>query len=591
MKAIILTAGYGRRMRPLSDSNHKTLLRVGDTTIIEKILNGLVENDVADIVIVTGYLKDKLESFVLEKFPDVMFTFVHNEIYDKTNNIYSMALAFDQVEIDDDILLIESDLIYHPEIIKAILDDPRDNVALVDNYRQGMDGTVVAVKNNVITNVIPPHLQGHDFDFSDKFKTLNIYKFSQEFASSEFKKLLTYYAQVIDDNCYYELILGILIYMQRQKIYALHCGDLEWVEVDDPNDMNIASFVFDKEKQLDILESSCGGYWSYDITDFCFIRNMYFPTGSILSELKSNVGELLWNYGSRQTILDQKMAYYLLCNVENVVALNGAAQVYPILRNYLEGKSGIFPNPTFGEYYRLFDQSITYDELGDNDITLRSVFDSGSDVIVIVNPNNPTGRAFNSEEVASLAKIYSNKIVIVDESFIEFSEQKSLLPIIEKENISNIIVIKSLSKSLGLPGIRLGYVYSANKDFVRYLRNNVPIWNMNSMAEFFMETLLKNRNAIEQSIVQTIRDREEFASALNRLKFVDKVYRSEANFLLVRLNLSTTEFEDFQKRLLQKNSVYVKNISDKFGDSKSYMRLAVRTPLDNRQLVDILDSV
>jgi len=132
------------------------------------------------------------------EFKVVKFTFVHNEKFRETNNIYSMALAFEAITIDSDIILIESDLIYRPEIIGRLLKSPYGNVALVDKYRHGMDGTVVAVKEARITDVIPPHLQPENFDFSDKYKTLNIYKFSKEFCETSFKKLLVYYANVID---------------------------------------------------------------------------------------------------------------------------------------------------------------------------------------------------------------------------------------------------------------------------------------------------------------------------------------------------------------------------------------------------------
>lgn len=591
MKAIILTAGFGRRMRPLTNDNHKTLLKIGEMTIIEKIIDGLLENEVTDIVIVTGYLKERLERFILDKYPKIDFTFVHNEIYDKTNNIYSVALAFEQIEINDDILLIESDLIYHPDIIKSIISDPRENVALVDNYQQGMDGTVVSIEDDIITSVIPPHLQGHDFNFSDKYKTLNIYKFGEKFAAHEFKKLLTYYAQVIDDNCYYELILGILIYMQQQKIYALKCNGLEWAEVDDPNDLSSASFIFEKDKQLEILEDSFGGYWNYDIVDFCFIRNMYFPGGSILSEFKNNLESLLWNYGTKQNILDRKMSYFLCCEEQNVIALNGASQVYPILKNYLKGKKAIIPNPTFGEYYRLFDSYDTYEEVGDNPVDLSIVFQSDAEVIVFVNPNNPTGREFNSNEILSLAKKYPHKFVLVDESFIEFSENESLLPRIEEDEVSNVLIIKSLSKSLGLPGIRLGYVYSTNKEVNHYIRQNVPIWNMNSLAEFYMEALLKNRQEIEESIEQTKNDRAVFSERLSELEITDKVFESGANFLLIRLTISVDELITIQKRLLAEHKIYIKNASDKFSDHKAYIRLAVRTISENNQFVEVLKKL
>lgn len=590
MKAIILTAGYAKRMRPLTTENHKTLLKIGDRTIIERIMDGLIENQIDDVVIVTGYLKEKLTDFLEEKYPQVNFSFVHNEIYDKTNNIYSMALAFEQIEIDQDILLIESDLIYHPRIIKKLIDDPRENVALVDHYGQGMDGTVVAVENGVITNVIPPHLQLPNFDFSDKYKTLNIYKFSQKFASSEFKRLLTYYAKVIDDNCYYELILGILIYMQRQQIYALTVDGDDWAEVDDPNDLESASFVFEPDKQVKILDFAFGGYWNYDITDFCFIRNMYFPNGSVISELRNNMERLLWNYGSRQSILNRKLAYYLLCNDKNVVALNGAAQIYPILRQYYAGKKGLIPVPTFGEYHRLFEKTNTYRDDGQPFENLSKCFGNNDEVVVFVNPNNPTGTEIDSQQILKLAEENPDKDFVVDESFIEFSQYESLLSFLESSPQDNVIVIKSLSKSLGMPGIRLGYVYCTNPSFISYVMDNIPIWNMNSMAEHFMEILLKHRNSIDNSFEKTINDRESFSEALSRCDKVNRILSSGANFITCEMNLSQSELKCVQEKLLVNHKMFVKNASSKFDDGKTYIRLAVRTPAENSQLVELLRS-
>lgn len=591
MKAIILTAGFGNRMRPLTNDNHKTLLKIGEETILERIINGLIDNDINDIVIVTGYLRDKLTSFINQAYPELNFTFVDNPVYDKTNNIYSMALAFENIEIDDDILLIESDLIYHSNIIKELIEDPRDNVALVDKYGSGMDGTVVKIDNGTITQVIPPHLQEENFDFSDKYKTLNIYKFKKEFAASEFKKLLTYYARVIDDNCYYELILGILIYMQREKIHALVISGDDWAEVDDPNDLNTALFVFEKDKQLDLLNDAFGGYWQYDVTDFCFIRNMYFPNGSVLSEIKNNLNELLWNYGSKQKFLDLKLSYYLLCNKENVIALNGAAQIYPILRQMLGTKSGLIPDPTFGEYYRIFNDYTTYPDTGTDETDIASFGNESAEVLVFVNPNNPTGSQYDSNAIYDLAKNNKNKLIIVDESFIEFSKYKTIIPVLEKEPLDNIIIIKSLSKSLGLPGVRLGYVYSTNKEYIHYFRSNIPIWNMNSIAENFLEIIIKHRNAIQRSFERTIRDRNEFSQALADITWVKDVLDSGGNFITCRLTVNDEALVNLQKTLLDKHKIYIKNVSSKFNEANAFLRLAVRTPKENLHLVKLLEEI
>ncbi|MHB8809360.1 MAG: aminotransferase class I/II-fold pyridoxal phosphate-dependent enzyme [Desulfobulbaceae bacterium] len=588
MKAIILAAGYGNRMRPLTDRSHKTLLDVGGETILSRIIDGLVENGVTDIVMVTGFAAETIRAYLAEHYPAVAFTYVHNEKYRETNNIFSLALAFDSVEIDSEVIVIESDLIYHPEIISRLIADPHPNVALVDRFRSGMDGTVVTVENSIITSVIPPHLQGERFDFSDKYKTLNIYKFSREFCQTSFRKLLSYYAHAIDDNCYYELILGILIYMQREVVYA-GIVDSPWAEVDDPNDLAVAQFVFNRDR-LQILENGFGGFWNYDLVDFCFIRNMYFPHSSIISEMKNNLANLIHNYGSRQVVLNTKMSWFLLCAPERVVALNGASQIYPVLRELYRDRQVLLPTPTFNEYNRIFPGAATYrDEVGIDTGALAAAM-ADCDCIVLVNPNNPTGSVLPTQWIHETAARNIAKVFIVDESFIEFSGQPSVISLLEERPLVNVIVVKSLSKSLGVPGIRLGYAYCCDPAFIGEVMARTPIWNMNSLAEFTLEIILKHRLTLKKSIAQTVLDREQFAANLAKIHLIKRVYPSGANFLLMRLRQGINA-RQVVERMLSEHSVYLKDISDKFADGGEYLRLAVRLPHENRMAVDLLESL
>ena len=142
MKAIILAAGYGNRMRPLTDNAHKTLLTIAGETIIGRILDGLCDNNITDFVIVTGYRHEELVGYCSKHYPRCSIQYVHNERFRETNNIFSMALAFEKIDIDSDIILIESDLIYEPSVIRRLLSSRYSNVALVDRYASGMDGTV-----------------------------------------------------------------------------------------------------------------------------------------------------------------------------------------------------------------------------------------------------------------------------------------------------------------------------------------------------------------------------------------------------------------------------------------------------------------
>jgi len=590
MQALILTAGFGRRMRPFTDNTHKTLLKIGDKTVIEWIIDALVVNNINRITIVTGYREQQLRMFLLRRYPQLEFAFVHNERYRETNNIFSMALAFEQMVMDDDVLLIESDLIFDPVVITRLLESPHKNIALVDYYRQGMDGTVVTVEQEIITSIIPPHLQSVNFDFSDKYKTLNIYRFSKQLAQGSFGKLLQFYANTIDQNCYYELILGLLIYMGKETIHADILQGERWAEIDDPNDLRIARYLFEEEQRKPILDSGYGGFWHYDVIDFCYIRNMYFPSNAIHSELRNNLLALTQNYGSCQAILNQKLAYFLLCDVKPLTLLNGASQIFPVLTSFFASQRILLPEPTFGEYYRAFPEANHYRDQVGIDLPEFLVQMANVDVIVIVNPNNPTGTTWGSEALMALAAQNSEKTFIVDESFIEFSGEVSIVSLLETKPLTNIIVIKSLSKSLGIPGLRLGYCYSHHQSFKAYLQAGLPIWNSNSIAEFFLEIILKHRTSLEQAYSQTIADREQFGANLAQLPAVQNVYASGANFLLVALRADKENSNALVEHLLKEHKIYVKDISDRFTDGRLYLRFAVRLPEENQHLLNCLTS-
>jgi histidinol-phosphate/aromatic aminotransferase/cobyric acid decarboxylase-like protein/choline kinase len=584
MKAIILAAGYGNRMRPFTDTLHKTLIDVNGRTVIGRIIDALLSNGVNDVAVVTGYRHEELTTFLKREYPKVAFTFVHNARYRETNNIYSMALAFEQITFDSDIILIESDLVIGPDVIAHLLACPHPNVALVDHFRSGMDGTVVTVSDGVVSNVIPPHLQPANFDFSDKFKTLNIYKFSREFCESSFKRLLTYYAKVIDANCYYELILGILIYMQRERIHAQVIAGQVWAEVDDPNDLRVVRYLFHPDRRQE-LNDTFGGYWSYDVVDFCFIRNMYFPSGAILSELKDALPSLLQNYGSRQSVLNRKLSWFLLCSEDRLLALNGASQIYPILANLLADKKALIPGPTFGEYPRLFPKAETYADNVGIDLGEVRHKTAGRDVVVFVNPNNPAGTELPTDQIYELAASTPGTLFIVDESFIEFSKYPSIVASLETKPLNNVLVIKSLSKSLGVPGVRLGFAYTCDSELRKRIAAQIPIWGMNSVAEFMLEIILKHRVSLARSLDQTKSDRQEFAAALAEVPMVQTVHPSGGNFLMVTLQPDAPEPTRIVDTLLNRHNMYIKDVSDKFGGACKRLRFAVRLPSENLTLV------
>ena len=589
MRAIILAAGYARRMRPLSDVTHKTLLQVAGKTIIGRIMDGLIANGIRETAIVTGYRAEELTAWLRAEYPDYNFRFIHNARYRETNNIHSLALAFEQFPLDQGILLIESDLIFEPSVLTRLLESPHKDVALVDHYRTGMDGTVVSISGGIVNSVIPPHLQQQDFSFSGKYKTLNIYKLSKELCTGQLHRLLTFYSRFIDDNCYYELILGMLIYMRQAQIHAEIVEGELWAEVDDPNDLHAAEFIFDRAQRGAILARTMGGYWAHRLLDFCFLRNMYFPTAGVLAEIRNSGAALIQNYGSKQTILNEKLSYLLLCEAACLQVMNGASQIYPFLRRRFAGQNALIPSPAFGEYKAAFPEHDTYPDDGRFDVADIAIRAQKATVVVFVTPNNPTGTICEPEEIMTFARHNPGKTILVDESFLAFHTAElcgdgSIIRLLEKEPLTNVHVVCSLSKTLGIPGVRLGYLYTRNTEFLEAMGAELPIWNLNSLAEFVMEIALKHRAAIEDSLRATARDRAAFREQLTIPDAVEAVWPSGGNFLLARLRWNRERGKAEAEKLLAEQSIYVKDVSARFPDGRAWWRLAVRLPEENARL-------
>ncbi len=584
--ALILAAGFGNRMKPLTENNHKTLLKVAGETILGRILKNLEEELITDIFIVTGYRDKQLKEYIKQNFPHLNITFIHNPRYRETNNIYSLALALENIKVDRNLILIESDLIFKKDVLKKLLKSKFSNAALVSKYSTGMDGTVVGVSNTYIKAVFPPHLHTEDFDFSDKYKTLNIYKFSSDFCNGDFRKFLTFYSSMIDESCYYELILGIVIYMNRISIAAVNVDVLDWAEVDDPNDLSSAEFLFNLNDRKNILEQSHGGFWNYPVDDYSYIRNFYYPTSSMFSHLRNSIRELIWNYGSSQEIINKKIAYLVGVPNQNIIALSGAAQIYPIIRNIFSGKKVCYPDITFGEYSRIFPNATNYADMFNEGKTLeQSIIES--DLVIIINPNNPSGKIYSTESIDSFAKRFPAKYFLIDESFIEYSDEESIINYLEKEPKKNVIVLKSLSKSHGIPGIRLGFVYTQNSEVFKKIYSNLPIWNLNSFAENYMEIALKFRGELKDSFEKAKKDRDYLISLLKEINYISKVYNSSGSFVSFKIDDKDLA-KDLTKYLLSHHNIYIKQLSNSGLDESNYFRVALVSKIKIDKLIKAL---
>ena len=284
MQAIILAAGMGRRLGDYTKDNTKCMVPVNGVRLIDRLLGQLAKQQLNRVIVVVGYKGKELREYIASQYgqkltANCQLQFAENPIYDKTNNIYSLALVKDKLQ-EDDTLLIESDLIFSDRIIPMIVDNPYPNLALVAKYETWMDGTMVRLDDDQnIVNFISK--EAFDYNEVDSYyKTVNIYKLSKTFSQQKYVPFLDAYTKAVGNNEYYENVLRIISLLNNHDMKALPIGNEKWYEIDDKQDLDIAEALFADEK--DVLRKyygRYGGFWRFpQMLDFCYLVNPYFPT-------------------------------------------------------------------------------------------------------------------------------------------------------------------------------------------------------------------------------------------------------------------------------------------------------------------------
>ncbi|MBR6543976.1 MAG: phosphocholine cytidylyltransferase family protein, partial [Alistipes sp.] len=279
MQAIILAAGMGRRLGELTNNNTKCMLEVNGTRLINRALDALAEVGIDRVVLVVGYKAENVREWVGQSYKGMEIVYVENSVYDKTNNIYSLYLAKDYL-LADDTLLLESDLIYEPRVLRRIVDDAYPNLALVDKYESWMDGTVVTLDKERRIVDFYSRKQFCYADIASYYKTVNIYKFSKEFSATHYVPFLEAYCHALGNNEYYEQVLKVITLLDDSPLRALPLDGEKWYEIDDIQDLDIASSIFARSdaERYRAIASRFGGYWRYPrLLDFCYLVNPYFP--------------------------------------------------------------------------------------------------------------------------------------------------------------------------------------------------------------------------------------------------------------------------------------------------------------------------
>lgn len=591
----------GRRLGELTNDNTKCMLEVNGKRLINRTLDAIAAVGIKRAILVVGYKSENVKRWVGQSYNGVEIVYVENPIYDKTNNIYSLFLAKEHLLADDTILL-ESDLIFEPSVLSRIIDESYPNLALVDKYESWMDGTVVTLDERL---KIKGFFTKEEFRYSDiesYYKTVNIYKFSREFSETHYVPFLEAYCHALGRNVYYEQVLKVITLLDDSPLKALPLSGEKWYEIDDIQDLDIASSIFARndEERYRAVASRFGGFWRYPhLLDFCYLVNPYFPPQQMVDEIKASFDTLLREYPSGMRVNSLLAAKYFGVAQEHIVVGNGAAELIKAYMEHYAGRMGIL-FPTFEEYPNRVDRDSVVAYIPDNDSMQYSAedimtfyADKQIDSLLVINPDNPSGNYIPYADLLRLIAWGKERgiNIVIDESFVDFVDVEGEFSLLKDELLGSnehLCVVKSISKSYGVPGFRLGVLASGNCELIARLKREVAIWNINSFGEFYMQIYEKYHKDYIEACRLFREERARFYEELQEIPFL-RVIPSQANYFLCELTTTRFTATELAVRLLAKYDILIKDCSGKASfRGRSYIRLAVRDRKDNHKLVEAL---
>jgi histidinol-phosphate/aromatic aminotransferase/cobyric acid decarboxylase-like protein/choline kinase len=597
VQGLILAAGLGQRLGRLTRDRAKGMVEVNGRALIHRALDALAGAGVPRTAIVVGHGADGMRSAVGTRHRGMEVVYLDNPVYAETNNIYSLWLAREFLERDDT-LLLESDVVFEPRLLERVVAHPSPNVAVVAKFQHWMDGTVTLLDgDDHIVSVVPKSV----FDWKEVdryFKTVNIYKFSRQFSRGFCLPFLEAYIAAFGRSRFYEQVLTVITYLSKTELVACRVDGEKWYEIDDVQDLDIAEALFAEDSQaLERYQRRHGGYWRFpDLKDFAYLVNPFFPPEALLQELRASLGAVATAYPSGRDVLSTVASRVFACEPSELLVGNGASELIAALLRVVEPPVGVVV-PTFDEYLRPGadlrtlaapppDFRYTTRDLGD--------FARGLGTLVLVNPDVPTGHFLDTADVLALAQELRARGVrfVVDESFVDFADPVagSLIASDLLQRLPGLVVLRSISKTYGVPGLRLGVAASGDAHLLGRLRAELPIWNVNSMAELFLQVVGKYRAAYLEACRELVDERARLQCGLVRVPFL-RPLPSRGNYVLCEVSREGGA-TGLARDLLAGGRFLVKDCTGKRGlEGAAYVRLAVRSREDNDALLVALGGL
>ncbi len=601
MQAIILAAGMGKRLKKLTQDNTKCMVQVNGVTLIERMLRQLDRLGLSRVILVVGYQAEKLKEYIATLPVRTPVCYIDNPDYYRTNNIYSLWLARQEL-CEEDTILLESDLIFEDAVLDMLLEDPRGSLALVDKYESWMDGTCVRLNDDdTIADLIP----GKKFRFADipdYYKTVNIYKFSKHFSETHYVPFLDAYSRALGNNEYYEQVLRVITILDDPEIRAKRLNGQIWYEIDDVQDLDIAASMFAPEQErLARVQNRYGGYWRYPkMLDFCNTGNPYFPPERMVDELMTNLRRVITTTPSGAEVNSLLVAKNLGIDAQDTAVANGVEELIKSIASLTEGTIGVV-KPINEEYLqRLKERETLVFVPADPAVppTAEEIMafyrDAGISLLIISNPNTHTGGYIRKDMMRQLLDWAETKgiRVLIDESYIDFVSEEAASFIQEERyrNWPHLLILKNLSAAEGLFGLRIGCAVSADREVLDRIRADLTIWNVNSVAEFYLQIAEKYQKDYRSALAQVAAARAQLIAELSALEGIQP-YPSETDYVMCRITAPDRTAAALTGELFLKHQILIKDLTGRIPAEGEYVRIAVRSEEDSRRLIEALQSV
>lgn len=244
-EAIILVAGMGTRLKPLTLENHKCLTKVNGREIVLNGLDILSAYGISKVKLVVGYLADTIKEAVGDNYKGMLIEYTTNDIYDKTNTSYSLQLGLRDPGEYDEIYILEGDVFFSKELFDVLVSDPHPNATLLEPYREDLDGTFVATDaDGYVVDWTHKSMREEGYTLNDKYKTINLHKFERSFVDGVLVPAVDAICDEKAGKDPLENVMRTIVRKDGKAIYGTLSNGNRWYEIDDLNDLKRAEEIF-----------------------------------------------------------------------------------------------------------------------------------------------------------------------------------------------------------------------------------------------------------------------------------------------------------------------------------------------------------